>query len=104
MIPDENSFFAIFGIKSKSLLNFMLAKITSAAVVGLDSVPITVEVDIASMGLPSFTIVGLGDKAIEESKERVRSALRNSGADLPPKRITVNLAPADLPKEGPAYD
>ena len=73
----------------------MLAKITSAAVVGLDSVPITVEVDIASMGLPSFTIVGLGDKAIEESKERVRSALRNSGADLPPKRITVNLAPAD---------
>ena len=82
----------------------MLAKITSAAVVGLDSVPITVEVDIASMGLPSFTIVGLGDKAIEESKERVRSALRNSGADLPPKRITVNLAPADLPKEGPAYD
>ena len=82
----------------------MLAKITSAAGVGLDSVPITVEVDIASMGLPSFTIVGLGDKAIEESKERVRSALRNSGADLPPKRITVNLAPADLPKEGPAYD
>jgi len=82
----------------------MLAKITSAAVVGLDSVPITVEVDIAAKGLPSFTIVGLGDKAIEESKERVRSALRNSGADLPPKRITVNLAPADLPKEGPAYD
>src|SRR3989344_5172180 len=82
----------------------MLAKVASAAVVGLDAIPITVEIDIASMGLPSFTIVGLGDKAIEESKERVRSALRNSGADLPPKRITVNLAPADLPKEGPAYD
>ncbi|OGD86027.1 magnesium chelatase [Candidatus Curtissbacteria bacterium RIFCSPHIGHO2_01_FULL_41_13] len=82
----------------------MLAKITSAAVVGLDAVPITVEVDIAAQGLPSFTIVGLGDKAIEESKERVRAALRNTGADLPPKRITVNLAPADLPKEGPAYD
>lgn len=82
----------------------MLAKITSAAVVGLDAVPITVEVDIAAMGLPSFTIVGLPDKAVEESKERVRAALRNSGADLPPKRITVNLAPADLPKEGPAYD
>ncbi len=82
----------------------MLAKITSAAVVGLDAIPITVEVDVASMGLPSFTIVGLPDKAVEESKERVRAALKNSGADLPPRRITVNLAPADLPKEGPAYD
>src|SRR3990172_9528314 len=82
----------------------MLAKVTSAAVVGLDAVPITVEVDIAAMGLPSFTIVGLPDKAVEESKERVRAAIKNSGADFPPKRITVNLAPADLPKEGPAYD
>lgn len=82
----------------------MLAKITSAAVVGLDAVPITVEVDVAAKGLPSFTIVGLPDKAVEESKERVRAALKNSGADLPPRRITVNLAPADLPKEGPAYD
>lgn len=82
----------------------MLAKIISAAVVGLDSVPVTVEVDIASQGLPSFTIVGLPDKAVEESKERVRAALKNSGADFPAKRITVNLAPADLPKEGPAYD
>ncbi|OGD86364.1 magnesium chelatase [Candidatus Curtissbacteria bacterium RIFCSPHIGHO2_01_FULL_41_11] len=82
----------------------MLAKITSAAVVGLDAVPITVEIDIAAQGLPSFTIVGLPDKAVEESKERVRAALKNSGADMPPKRITVNLAPADLPKEGPAYD
>ncbi len=82
----------------------MLSKINSAAVVGLDSVPITVEVDIAAMGLPSFTIVGLPDKAVEESRERVRAALKNTGADLPPKRITVNLAPADLPKEGPAYD
>ena len=82
----------------------MLAKVASAAVVGLDAVPITVEVDIAAMGLPHFQIVGLPDKAVEESKERVRAALRNTGADLPPKRITVNLAPADLPKEGPAYD
>lgn len=82
----------------------MLAKVTSAAVLGLDAVAITVEVDIASQGLPSFTIVGLPDKAVEESKERVRAALKNSGADLPPKRITINLAPADLPKEGPAYD
>ena len=82
----------------------MLAKITSGAIVGLDSIPVTVEVDIASQGLPSFTIVGLPDKAIEESKERVRAALKNAGADFPARRITVNLAPADLPKEGPAYD
>ncbi len=82
----------------------MLAKITSAAIVGLDAVPIEVEVDIASQGLPSFTIVGLPDKAVEESRERVRAALKNSGAEFPAKRITVNLAPADLPKEGPHYD
>ncbi|KKQ14890.1 MAG: Mg chelatase, subunit ChlI [Candidatus Daviesbacteria bacterium GW2011_GWA1_36_8] len=82
----------------------MLAKVLSGANLGLNSTPVTIEVDIASQGLPSFSIVGLGDKAIDESKERVRSALRNSGADFPPKRITVNLAPADLPKEGPLYD
>lgn len=82
----------------------MLAKVLSGANIGLDGVPITVEVDIASQGLPSFTIVGLADRAIEESKERVRSALRNSNADFPSKRITVNLAPADLPKIGPIFD
>lgn len=82
----------------------MLARVFSGAIVGLDSVPIEVEVDIASQGLPSFTIVGLPDKAVEEAKDRVRSAIKNSGADFPAKRITVNLAPADLPKEGPAYD
>ncbi len=82
----------------------MLAKILSGAVVGLESVPVTVEVDIAAQGLPSFTIVGLPDKAVEESRERVRAAIKNSGAEFPTKRITVNLAPADLPKVGPAYD
>src|SRR6202050_1857946 len=82
----------------------MLAKVFSAAIVGLDAVPVEVEVDIASQGLPSFTIVGLPDKAVEEAKERVRSAIRNSGADVPARRITMNLAPADLPKEGPSYD
>ncbi len=82
----------------------MLAKVLSGAVVGLDAVPVVVEVDIASQGLPSFTIVGLPDKAVEESRERVRSAIKNSGAEFPAKRITVNLAPADLPKVGPAYD
>ena len=82
----------------------MLAKVLSGANVGLDAIGVTCEVDIASSGLPSFTIVGLADRAVEESKERVRSAIRNSGADFPAKKITVNLAPADLPKEGPAYD
>lgn len=82
----------------------MLAKIISGANIGLDAVPITCEIDIASAGLPSFTIVGLADRAIEESKDRVRSAIRNCNADFPARKITVNLAPADLPKEGPSYD
>ncbi len=82
----------------------MLSKVLSGAVVGLDGVLVEVEVDIQGQGLPSFTIVGLPDKAVEESRERVRSALKNSGFDFPAKRITVNLAPADLPKEGPTYD
>lgn len=82
----------------------MLAKILSGANIGLDAVPITCEVDIASSGLPSFTIVGLADRAVEESKDRVRSAIRNCGADFPARKITVNLAPADLPKMGPSYD
>jgi magnesium chelatase family protein len=61
-------------------------------------------VDISTRSLPSFTIVGLPSKSVEESKERVRAAIKNSGAEFPSHRITVNLAPADLPKEGPAYD
>lgn len=83
----------------------MLSKITSAAVVGLEAVPIEVEVDIAP-GLHSFTIVGLPDAAVQESKERVSSAIKNIGA-VPPRRshrLTVNLAPADLKKQGPSYD
>ncbi len=80
-----------------------IAKVKSAATFGLDSKPIEVEVDIAS-GLPSFLIVGLPDKAVEEAKERVRSAIKNSGAHFPPNRIIVNLAPADLKKEGPSFD
>ncbi len=82
----------------------MLAKVNSSAIIGLNAVPVEVEVDIASQGLPSFTIVGLPDKAVEEAKERVRSAIKNTGAEFPAKRITVNLAPADLPKEGAIYD
>jgi magnesium chelatase family protein len=72
-------------------------------VVGLEAVPIEVEVD-AGRGLPSITIVGLPDTAIQESRERVRAAIRNTGFFFPDGRLTINLAPADLRKEGPAYD
>ena len=81
----------------------MLAKALTCAVVGLEGAIVEVEVDIA-FGLPAFNIVGLPDAAVQESKERVRAAIRNSGCIFPLKRITVNLAPADLKKEGPAYD
>jgi magnesium chelatase family protein len=81
----------------------MLAKVNSMSVVGLEALPIEVEVDIGQ-GLPALNIVGLPDKAVEESKERVRSAIKNSGASFPMSRITVNLAPADVKKAGPAYD
>ncbi|WP_110513164.1 YifB family Mg chelatase-like AAA ATPase [Herpetosiphon llansteffanensis] len=81
----------------------MLAKVWSCAVVGLDGALVEVEVDL-SRGLPTFTIVGLPDTAVQEAKERVRAAVRNSGGSFPDKRLTVNLAPADLRKAGPAYD
>ncbi len=81
----------------------MLAKVFSCAVIGLEGAIIQVEVDI-SRGLPSFTIVGLPDTAVQESRERVRAAIKNSGLAFPGTRLTVNLAPADLRKEGPAYD
>jgi magnesium chelatase family protein len=82
----------------------MLVKALAGVNVGITPRPVNVEVDVASYGLPSFTIVGLPDKAIDEAKDRVRTAIRNSGFDFPPKKITVNLAPADLPKEGPHFD
>jgi magnesium chelatase family protein len=81
----------------------MLAKVKSGAVIGLDGAIVEVEVDISN-GLPSFTIVGLPDAAVQEARERVRAAIRNSGCTFPMKRIVVNLAPADLKKAGPAYD
>lgn len=81
----------------------MLAKVNSCVVIGLDGTLIEIEVDIAG-GLPAFNIVGLPDTAVQESKERVRAAIKNSGLPFPPTRLTVNLAPAHLRKEGPAYD
>jgi magnesium chelatase family protein len=81
----------------------MLAKIISCALLGLDGIPVQVEVDVSN-GLPSLVIVGLPDAAVKESSERVRAAIKNSGLFFPRKRLTVNLAPADIRKAGPAYD
>jgi len=82
----------------------MLSKVISAAVLGIDAYPVEVEVDIASRGLPFFSTVGLPDAAVKESKERVRAALKNTGFDFPLKQVVVNLAPADIKKEGSAFD
>ena len=81
----------------------MLATALSASIVGVDGVPVRVEVDVA-FGLPGLTIVGLAGSAVLEARERVRAALRNSGFEIPSRRITINLAPADLPKEGTGHD
>ena len=80
-----------------------LAEITSRALSGIESPKVSVEVHVSN-GLPSFSIVGLPETSVKESKDRVRSALLSSGFELPPKKITVNLAPADLPKTGGRYD
>src|SRR5579864_1583010 len=81
----------------------MLAAVRSAAVLGVDAYEVTVEVD-AALGLPAWTIVGLPASAVRESRERVGAAIVNSGFAFPPRRITVNLAPADTPKNGTAFD
>jgi magnesium chelatase family protein len=81
----------------------VLAETLSAAIVGVDGEPVRVEVDVA-FGLPALTIVGLAGSQVQEARERVRSALRNSGFELPARRITINLSPADLPKDGTGYD
>ncbi|MFZ6017894.1 MAG: YifB family Mg chelatase-like AAA ATPase [Nitrospirota bacterium] len=82
----------------------MLSKILSASIIGIDAHPVDVEVDIASRGLPHFLMVGLPDAAVKESRDRVRAALKNIGFNFPLKPITVNLAPADLKKEGSSFD
>lgn len=81
----------------------MIARVQSYALSGLDGVPVTVEADV-SKGLPSYDIVGLPDAAVKESKERVRSAIKNSALEFPLHKITVNLAPAYVKKEGSAFD
>ena len=82
----------------------MIVKIFSAALQGVDAFRVDLEVDLARAGMPGFTMVGLAEGAVRESRERVLSALKNSGLKLPAARITVNLAPADRKKEGSAYD
>ncbi len=81
----------------------MLAKVESTGLFGINGYIVDIEVDISN-GLPGFEIVGLADTAVKESRERVRSAIKNSGFDFPVKRITVNMAPGDTKKEGSAYD
>lgn len=81
----------------------MIAKISGFTLLGLDGIPVTVEVDVNN-GLPSFEIVGMPDTAVKESKERVRSAIKNSGRKMPTQKITANLAPADVKKEGSSFD
>ncbi len=83
--------------------SFVLAKVLSVAIVGLDAHLVEVEVDIGG-GLPQFSIVGLPDPTVRESRDRVRAALKNTGFAFPVKKITVNLAPADLKKEGSGLD
>jgi len=81
----------------------VLARVTSASLQGIQAVVVSVEVDVAS-GLPSFTTVGLPDSTVRESRDRIRAAIHNAGFSFPVDRITVSLAPADLRKEGPAFD
>ncbi|GAB5426618.1 MAG: hypothetical protein Devi2KO_00770 [Devosia indica] len=81
----------------------MVTRVTTVAFQGIEAVPVDVQAHIAP-GLAALVLVGLPDKAVRESGERVRAALTASGLGLPPKRITINLAPADLPKEGSHYD
>ena len=81
----------------------MFTTINSASLAGIKALPVEVEVDVAR-GLPNFVVVGLADSAIKESKERIRAAIKNCGFKFPPRRITINLAPADLKKEGTALD
>lgn len=81
----------------------MLARVWSASVLGIEAIQVGVEVDVAG-GLPGIVVVGLPDTAVQESKERVKSALKNSGYTFPMKKIVINLTPADLRKEGPSFD
>jgi magnesium chelatase family protein len=94
---------AAWGRRAACSSDAVLACLRSAAVFGIDAVPVHVEVDV-TYGLPSFTMVGLPDPSVRESRDRVRSAIRNSGFEFPPHRVVVNLAPADVRKAGASFD
>jgi magnesium chelatase family protein len=81
----------------------LITKVISSAVIGIESCPVTVEVDVSS-GLPQFSTVGLPDTAVKESRDRIRAAVKNSGYEFPADRVTVNLSPADIKKEGTSFD
>lgn len=81
----------------------MLSRVWSAALVGIDAVKVGVEVDVAG-GLPGIVVVGLPDTAVQESRERVKAALKNAGYAVPMRKVVINLTPADLRKEGPCFD
>jgi magnesium chelatase family protein len=89
--------------RSLARIPFVLACVRTAAVFGIEACPVQVEVDV-SFGLPGFQMVGLPDASVRESRDRVRSAIRNSGFEFPPHRVTVNLAPADIRKAGSSFD
>ena len=99
----KSIWFSLTSIPSYSTLNTMLARVYSCAVIGLDGEIVEVEVD-TSQGLPGMDIVGLPDAAVKESKQRVMAAVKNAGYAFPRKRLTVNLAPGSVRKEGPVYD
>ncbi|MCK4852141.1 MAG: YifB family Mg chelatase-like AAA ATPase, partial [Candidatus Omnitrophica bacterium] len=82
----------------------MLSKVSSGCVMGIDAYPVDVEIDVVGSGLPYFSIIGLPDASIRESRARIRSAIKNSGFAFPAKKITVNLSPADVKKEGAGFD
>ena len=82
----------------------MLIKVPSVANLGLETIKVDIEINLASRGLPGFEIVGLPDKSVAESKDRVRTAITSSEIEFPQKKITINMAPADVPKEGSLYD
>src|SRR5207237_631700 len=95
--------FAIHPVSTFALVPAVLACVRTAAVFGIEASPVQVEVDV-SFGLPAFTVVGLPDVSVRESRDRVRSAIRNSGFEFPQHHVTVNLAPADLRKGGSSFD
>ena len=82
----------------------MLAILRTAAIFGVEAYPVSVEVDVSDGGLPRITMVGLPDASVRESRERVPSAIGNSGFDFPRRHVTVNLSPADIRKVGSAFD